>query len=45
MKAKVYFIAIVMIFIIITCLMMTMALSCQKEVKPTGKITLYNSVP
>ena len=32
-------------FIIIMCLMMTVVLGCQREVKPTGTITLYTSVP
>ena len=31
--------------VIIMCLMMTMVLGCQREVKPTGTITLYTSVP
>jgi len=31
--------------IIIMCLMMTGVLGCQKEVRPTGAITLYTSVP
>ena len=37
--------ATVLAFIIIMCLMMTMVPGCQKEVKPTGTITLYTSVP
>ncbi len=32
-------------FIIIMCLMTTVVPGCQKEVKPTGTITLYTSVP
>ena len=36
---------IALAFIIIMCLMMTVAPGCQKEVKPTGTITLYTSVP
>ncbi len=31
--------------IIIMCLMMSVVLGCQKEIKPTGTITLYTSVP
>ena len=31
--------------VIIMCLTMTVVLGCQKEVKPTGTITLYTSVP
>ena len=31
--------------IAIMCLMMTVVLGCQKEVKPRGTITLYTSVP
>jgi len=34
-----------LICIIIMCLMVTAVLGCQKEVKPTGTITLYTSVP
>lgn len=42
---KVTFIATVLASIIIMCLMMTLVPGCQKEVKPTGTITLYTSVP
>jgi iron(III) transport system substrate-binding protein len=42
---KATFVATVLISIIITCLMVTVVLGCQKEVKPTGTITLYTSVP
>jgi iron(III) transport system substrate-binding protein len=42
---KVPFIATALAFIITMCLMMTVVLGCQKEVKPTGTITLYTSVP
>jgi len=34
-----------LVFIIIMCLVMTVVPGCQKEVKPTGTITLYTSVP
>ncbi len=34
-----------LIYVLITCLMVTVVLGCQKEVKPTGTITLYTSVP
>ena len=42
---KVPFIATALAFIIIMCLIMTVVPGCQKEVKPTGTITLYTSVP
>jgi len=42
---KVPFIATALAFIVIMCLMMTLVPGCQKEVKPTGTITLYTSVP
>ena len=42
---KVPFIATALAFIIIMCLMMTVVLGCQKEVKPTGTVVLYTSVP
>jgi len=37
--------AIVLASIIIMCLMVTVVPGCQKEVKPTGTVTLYTSVP
>ena len=42
---KVPFIATVLASIIIMCLMMTVVPGCQKEVKPTGTVNLYTSVP
>ena len=46
MKAKkVHLIAIALTSVIITCLMMTVVPGCQKDVEPTGTITLYTSVP
>jgi len=42
---KVPFIATALAFIIIMCLMMSMVIGCQKEVKPMGTVVLYTSVP
>lgn len=43
--SRVPLVATALAFIIIMCLMMTVVVGCQKEVKPTGTITLYTSVP
>jgi len=43
--SRVPFIATVLISITIMGLMMAMVLGCQKEVKPTGTVVLYTSVP
>ena len=42
---KATFVATALISIIMMCLMMTAAPGCQKEVKPSGTINLYTSVP
>ncbi|MEE8618801.1 MAG: extracellular solute-binding protein, partial [Dehalococcoidales bacterium] len=42
---KAPFIATALISTIIMCLMMSVVPGCQKEVKPSGTITLYTSVP